>query len=300
MDLLSGVALLEASQLKKALKKSKKDTHMLYISSLGDEVGSRPKGNSEDDDSNDDDSDDVSNDDDNDVDSDADGDNEASDTEKTDSDEDENPNLNQNDDDEEEYEEEYVRTPENYEFSDDDEECEELYKDLNVRLKDSEHEEEGKRDAEMSDVGRDDVEKLYEQVEDDAHVTLTAAHVTHKTEGPMQRSSVSSDFVNQFLNLNNAPSVDNEFISIMNVKVRHEELSTQNPSFLTIPVTVIPKTSTAPTIPSTIPLITPLPQQSTPTPAPTTETTTTSILALPDFSPLFRFNQRVSVLEKEL
>ncbi|GKE18255.1 hypothetical protein Tco_1425832 [Tanacetum coccineum] len=184
MDLLSDVALLEASQLKKALKKSKKDTHMLHTSGLGDGVGSRPKvpdesqdkttgtnkrtgtkvgvsdvpkdqseseneswGNSEDDDSNDDDSDDVSNDDDNDVDSDADGDNEASDSEKTDSDKDDNPNLNQNDDDEEEYEEEYVRTPENYEFSDDDEEYEELYKDVNIRLKDAEHKEERKGDA---------------------------------------------------------------------------------------------------------------------------------------------------------
>ncbi|GJV66154.1 hypothetical protein Tco_1476982 [Tanacetum coccineum] len=219
MDLLSDIALLEAAQIKKTLKKSKLETHKLHASGSGDGVGSQPKvpneqqdkatGNSEDNDSNDDDDDDV--------DSDADGDNEASNSKKTNSGEDENPNLNQNDN-EEEYEEVYVRTPENYEFSDDDEEYDELYKDVNVRLKDSEHEEEGKRDAEMSDVGRDDVEKSHEQVEDDAHVTLTAAHVTHKTEGPMQRSSVSSDFVNQFLNLNNAPPVDNEFISMMNVK----------------------------------------------------------------------------------
>ncbi|GKF58905.1 hypothetical protein Tco_0175691, partial [Tanacetum coccineum] len=105
---------------------------------------------------------------------------------------------------------------------------------------------------------------------------------------------------NQFLNLNNAPPVDNEVVSMMNVKVRHEEPSTQTPSLLTIPVIVILETLTAPTIPSTIPPITPLPQQSTPTPAPTTETTITSIPALLDFSSLFRFNQRVSILEKEL
>ncbi|GJV24148.1 hypothetical protein Tco_1376843 [Tanacetum coccineum] len=120
----------------------------------------------------------------------------------------------------------------------------------------------------------------YVDVEDDAHVTPTAAHVTQKTE------------------------VDNEFISMMNVKVHHEEPSTQTPSFLTIPVTVISKISiaAAPTIPLTIPPITPLPQQSTPTPtsAPTTNTTTTSILALPDFSSLYGFDRRVSVLEKEL
>ncbi|GKA29449.1 hypothetical protein Tco_0715694 [Tanacetum coccineum] len=229
----------------------------------------------------DDSSDDLTNDDD-DVDSDADGDNEASDSEKTNSDEDENPNLNQNDDEEEEYKEEYVRTPENYEFTNNDEEYEELYKDVNVRLKDTDHEEEGKGDAKMTDAGRADVsqEKSYEQVKDDAHVTLTASHVIQKTE------------------------VDNEVISMMNFKVRHEEPSTQTQSFLTIHVTIILKTSTAaaPTIPLIISLIPPLPQQSTltPTHVPTTETTTTSILALPYFSSLFEFDQRVSVLEKEL
>nr|GEW55249.1 hypothetical protein [Tanacetum cinerariifolium] len=101
--------------------------------------------------------DDVSNDDDDDVNSDADGDNEASDSERTDSYKDKNLNLNHNNNEEEEYEEEYVHTPDNYEFydDDDDEEYEELYKDVNVRLKDAEHKER-KGDAEMTDVGRDD------------------------------------------------------------------------------------------------------------------------------------------------
>ncbi|GKD47128.1 hypothetical protein Tco_1271773 [Tanacetum coccineum] len=256
-DLLSEAALLKAAQLKKTLKKRKLETHKLHAS------GSSDGGNSENDDSNNDDSDDVSNDYD-DVNSNAGGDNEASDCEKTDSDEYEDLNLNLNDNEEEEYEEEYVCTPDNYGFSDDEEEYEELYKDVNVRLKDVKHEEEGKRDAEMTVIGRGDVsqEKSYEQVEDDAHVTLTAAQVTHKkTEGPMQSSSVSSDFANQFLNLDNALPIDNEVISMMNVKVHHEEPSTQTPPLLTIPVTVILETSTAaaPTIPPTIPSITPLP-----------------------------------------
>ncbi|GJR47484.1 hypothetical protein Tco_1315587 [Tanacetum coccineum] len=215
MYLLSEAALLEDAQLKKALKKSKQDTHMLHASGSGDGVGSQPKVSDEFQDmitgtneeigtkpgvldvpkdqskseneswgnSKDDDSDDVTTDDDDDYDdddSDADSDNEATDSEMTDSDKDENPNFNQNDDEEEEYEEEYVRTPDNYEFFDDDEEYEELYKDMNVRLKDAEHEEEEKGDAEITDAGCDDVsqENSYEQVEDDAHVTLTAAHVT--------------------------------------------------------------------------------------------------------------------------
>nr|GEZ75720.1 hypothetical protein [Tanacetum cinerariifolium] len=45
-----------------------------------------------------------------------------------------------------------------------DEEYEELYKDVNVRLKDVKHKEEGKGDAEMIDAGRDD-ELSYKQVD---------------------------------------------------------------------------------------------------------------------------------------
>ncbi|GJV53235.1 hypothetical protein Tco_1448976 [Tanacetum coccineum] len=106
----------------------------------------------------------------------------------------------------------------------------------------------------------------------------------------------------KFLNLDNVPPADNEVASMMNVKVRHEESSTQAPSLLTVPVTVIPKTSTvaATTIPLTIQPCTLIPQQSTPTPAPTTEPTTTSIPALLDFSSLFGFDQIVFALEKEL
>ncbi|GKC38136.1 hypothetical protein Tco_1050520 [Tanacetum coccineum] len=288
MYLLSEAALLKAAQLKKTLKKSQLETHKLHASGSGD------RGDSDDDD-NDDDSDDVTKDDDVDADSDADGDNEASDSEKTDSNEDENPNLNQNKDEEEEYKEEYVCTPDRYGFTDDDKEYEELYKDVNMRLKDAKHEEKGKGDVEMTDAARDDGTQhtTYEQVKDDEHVILTTVHGTQKTEVPLQSSSISFDFANQFLNLDNVSPIDSEVISTMNVKVRHEEPSTQTPSLLnilvtttptptpllTIHVTVIPETSiaTAPTIPLTIPSITSLSQQSTPTPTPTTEPTTTSI-----------------------
>ncbi|GJX72141.1 hypothetical protein Tco_0309312 [Tanacetum coccineum] len=68
----------------------------------------------------------------------------------------ENPNLNQNDDEEEEYKEDHIRTPDSLEFTNDDEEYEELYKDVNVKLKAIEHEEEGKGDAEMTDASQDD------------------------------------------------------------------------------------------------------------------------------------------------
>ncbi|GJV89726.1 hypothetical protein Tco_1533664 [Tanacetum coccineum] len=299
IDLLSEVALLEDAQMKKVLKQSKRETHSQQACGSSDGVGSQPKvldklqdkaiGTNEgtesgdDDDSNEDDSndDDFSDDDGNDDDSDDDGSDYNSDDERTESDEDKNPNLNQKDDD---HEEEYVHTPENYEFTDDE----------NEHLNEEEY---GCIDEELYK----DVNTTYDQVEDDANVILATVHDTQKTEVPLQSSSVSYDFATQFLNLDNVSPADTEIISMMNIDVRHEEPSIQTPSLLTIPVMVIPETSTATatTIPSTIPPFTPLPHQSTLTPTPTTKATT-SLPVIPDFSSLFGFNQRVSVLEKEL
>ncbi|GKA84333.1 hypothetical protein Tco_0805928 [Tanacetum coccineum] len=204
------------SQLTQILPKEVSDyaTPMIQ-SSVTESLENIVLANGDDDNENDDNSNEVNkdddDDDDDDVDSDADGDNEVSNNVKTDSDKDENPNLNQNDDEEEENEEEYVRTPDSFEFNDDDEEYEELYKDVNVRLTDTWHEEQGKEDEEMTDAGYDD--------------------------SLMQSSSVSSNFANQFLNLDNVPPTDNEVVSMMNVKVRHEEPSTQTPPLLNILIT---------------------------------------------------------------
>ncbi|GJT43150.1 hypothetical protein Tco_0951865 [Tanacetum coccineum] len=176
----SRCTLLKAAQVKEALQKSKKDSHMIHASGLGGGFGSQPKGDSGDDESNDDDNDEVTKDDDeDDVESDANKDKEASDSEKMDSDEDENLNVNQNDDEEEEHEEEYVRTPDSFEFNDDDEEYDELYKDVNVRSKVAEHEEVGKGDAEMTDTTHESAsqEKSYDQFIEDAHVTLTSSQI---------------------------------------------------------------------------------------------------------------------------
>ncbi|GJU96412.1 hypothetical protein Tco_1321168 [Tanacetum coccineum] len=129
-------------------------------------------------------------------------------------------------------------------------------------------------------------EKSYEQVVEDAHVTLTTSQ---KTEGSKQSSSVSSDFASKFLILDNVPPVVDELASMMNVKVRQEESSTQAPPLLLVPVTAIPKTSTVltTTVTPTIQPFTSIPKQSTPTPEPTTEPSTTLIPALPDFSSIF-------------
>nr|GEW52500.1 hypothetical protein [Tanacetum cinerariifolium] len=92
---------------------------------------------------------------------------------------------------------------------------------------------------EMIDVGRDDStqQTKNEQVKDDENVTLITIHDTQNTEGPMQSSFVSSDFANQFMNLDNIPPTDTEVISLMNVKVRHEEPSTHTTPLLNIPFT---------------------------------------------------------------
>ncbi|GKD48775.1 hypothetical protein Tco_1277751 [Tanacetum coccineum] len=201
-----------------------------------------------------------------------------------------------------------IHTPENDESDDeenvDEDEFKELYEDVNIKLTDPVHKEERKGDEEMIDASCDEgtQETSYEQVVDDAHVILTVAHVTQKTDDSKQSSFVSSDFANQFLILDHAPPSDHEVASMMNVTMNLEVPSTQITSLLSVPVMVIPDTSTAAatTVPPTTRVISSLLLQSTPTYAPTTESTTTLIPALPDFSSLFGFDHRVSTLEKEL
>ncbi|GKA71454.1 hypothetical protein Tco_0777593 [Tanacetum coccineum] len=142
-------------------------------------------------------------------------------------------------------------------------------------------------------------EKSYEQVVEDAHMTLTSSK---KTESSKQSSSVSSDFASKFLIMENVPPAVDEVASMMNVKSRQEESSTQAPFLFTVPEMAIPETATAhtTTAPPTILMVNPLPQLTTPSPAVITVPTTTSIFALLDFSSLFGFDQRVSTLEMEL
>nr|GFA06329.1 hypothetical protein [Tanacetum cinerariifolium] len=125
----------------------------------------------------------------------------------------------------------------------------------------------------------------------DAHVTLTSSQ---KTGSSKQSSSVSSDFASKFLILENVPLAIDEVASMMNVKSRQEESTTQTSSLFIVPVTAISETATAhaTTVPSTISMITPPPQLTTPSLAPTTVPTATLIPALPDFSSLFGFVQR--------
>ncbi|GJZ46016.1 hypothetical protein Tco_0593612 [Tanacetum coccineum] len=131
IELLSEATLLEDAQMKKALKKSKRDINIHQASGsrvldVSKAYSSISENESWGDSGDDEESDDVSDDDGNDDDSDNDDGNNDSDDVRAESDDD------KNDDDQEE---EYVRTPENYESTDDEdehvdeEEYEELYKD---------------------------------------------------------------------------------------------------------------------------------------------------------------------------
>ncbi|GJW59360.1 hypothetical protein Tco_0108695 [Tanacetum coccineum] len=111
----------------------------------------------------------------------------------------------------------------------------------------------------------------------------------------MQSSSVSSNFTEKLLNFENVSPADNEIASLMDTIVRTEEPSGQTSTLFTVPITVIPTT-----IPPPPYFFNPLPQQTTPTPTPTASNVTTAFLALPDFALVFRFNDRVTNLERDL
>ncbi|GKE34706.1 retrovirus-related pol polyprotein from transposon TNT 1-94 [Tanacetum coccineum] len=262
----------------------------------GNDDGDDSEGNDDDDDNDGDDDDDNDGDDD-----DNDGnDDDASDHERTKSDRHENLNLNQfNVEHEEEEEEENVDefTDKEDDLNNDNEENEielddgeELYKDVNVNLR--------KEDVEMinTDHSKENQHNVsqelrFEQEEEDAHVTLTAVHDTQKTEGPMHNSSVSSDFTEKLVNFEKVSTADKEIASLMDTTVRHEEPSGQTSTLFTVPITTIPP---PPHFFKT------LPQQTIPTPTPTTSEATTSFPALPDFSSVFNFNDRVTKLETDL
>ncbi|GJV24035.1 hypothetical protein Tco_1376730, partial [Tanacetum coccineum] len=298
LNVFSEVALSKAAQLKVATKRSKKDFHISQASSTSDgtnfqlgvpdeqqrkiseswgdsgEEDVDDEDDTEDDEGNDDGNDSDGNDDDDDNDGDDDDDNDGnddddSDHERTESDRDENPNLNQ-------FNEEHEEEENVDEFTD----------------KEDDEENENKLDDDQHDVSK---EYGFEQEEEDAHVTLTTVHDIQKTEGPMQSFAVLSDFTEKLLNFKNVSPANNEIASLMDTTVRNEEPSGQTSTLFTVPIMVIPTT-----IPPPPHFFNPLPQQTTPTPTPIASEVTTAFPALPDFASVFRFNDRVTNLERDL
>ncbi|GKE00409.1 hypothetical protein Tco_1388392 [Tanacetum coccineum] len=234
-------------------------------------------------------------DDDDENDSNNDGDNDDGDDNDDDGDNDVN-----DDDKDEEYVDERMHTPPDYQLSDeekvddeekvadkdDDEITKELYNDVNVNL--------GNTDVDITDDDQGGVDQQnvsqelgFEQVEEDAHVTITPVLDAQKNDDPMQSSSVSSDFTSKLLNLYNTPP-------------RLDETSSQTSSLFTVPVTAIPEITSAIIVPPPPLFFNPLPQQATSTPTSTAFEATISTPALPDFAFLFKFKERVTHLEKDL
>ncbi|GKA56630.1 retrovirus-related pol polyprotein from transposon TNT 1-94 [Tanacetum coccineum] len=293
LNVLSEVAVSEAAQLKEATKQSKKDFHISQASGPGDgtdfesvvpnEQHHKTSSADEriDDDKNDDD--------------------EETNSDRTELDRIKIPVLNQSITEYYEEEEEKIDDEEKMDEEEDDEVTKELYKDVNVNL--------GSVDAEMTNVdqgGADQQnvsqESVYEQEEEDDHVTLTTVHDTQKTDETMKSSSVSSDFTSKLLNLENPSPADNEIASLMDNTVRHEEPGSQTSHLYTVRIMAVPEITSVftTTIPPPPPFFNPLPQQATPTPTPTASETTTSFPSLLDFASVFKFNKRVTNLEKDL
>nr|GEX21624.1 hypothetical protein [Tanacetum cinerariifolium] len=190
IKLLSDAAILEEAQLKKTMRKRKRETHKLQASSSSEGADFESEGDSKDESDDVHDEDDNDDDDGNDDDSgnDDDDSNDAEDSEQTDSDDDKNPSFTLKDCEKEEQDEEYMHTPKKDKFEDeekmyeeeDNDVAKELYGDLNIT--------QGIKDTDMTNAeqgGEDQQNSSYEsrfvQEEKDAHVTLTTVH--DKTEG---------------------------------------------------------------------------------------------------------------------
>ncbi|GJS33773.1 hypothetical protein Tco_0532155 [Tanacetum coccineum] len=155
-------------------------------------------------------------------------------------------------------------------------------------------------DTEMTEAqqSNENLETTQEQVVEDAHVTISI--VPKKTEVPVTSSSRSSDLASKFLKILDIPQTDAEIVSPLDVHVHHEVPRTQAPTLFTIPISVIPESSSVFTnIPQSSHTFTPTPIQATPTPPPKIETTS-PLSNLPNFSSVFRFNDRITALEKEV
>ncbi|GJV12897.1 hypothetical protein Tco_1354438 [Tanacetum coccineum] len=319
LAVLSEVALTEAEKLKLATKRSKKDYHMSHASGSGDGVDTQSKvpdeqqqkssgtdegtgtipgvpdvpiyksksekeswDDSEDEDEDDEnDSNDIS--DEGDEDNDGNNDNDGDDDDANDDDKQEGNDTN--DDDEEtnsdrtksdrikipildqstmefyeEEKEENIDDEETMYDDEDDEVTKELYEDVNVNL--------GNEYTEMTNADQ--------------------VHDTQKADEPVQSSSVSIDFTRKLLNLENPSLANNEIASLMETSARLAMVVPKNTSSFTTTIPLPPL------------FFSPLLQQATPTPTPTTSKATTSLPVLLDFASVFKFNERVFNLEKDM
>ncbi|GJT28247.1 hypothetical protein Tco_0908522 [Tanacetum coccineum] len=223
MDLLSDVALLEATQLQKVLKRSKKDTHMLHVSFSDDGVGSPPKVLDELQDK-------------------TTGTNEGTSTiprvpgVAKDQSESENESWGDSRDDDDDNDDD---SNDDVNDDDSDDDANNVESDVNISLKDVEHANKEKGDVEMTNTETGDVELENVNQEGAGNQVKDDAQETQKTEDLIPSSSISSDYAAKYLNFDNIPLVDTEVVSMLDINVQHEVLRTS--PCLTIQVSVIPE-----------------------------------------------------------
>nr|GEX61219.1 hypothetical protein [Tanacetum cinerariifolium] len=158
----------------------------------------------------------------------------------------------------------------------------------------TEYEEEDVEERARSEQQNVSQEIIFEQEEEDAHVTLTPVPDAQKPAEPVQSSSVSSDFTSKFLNLENLSLADNEIASLM---------ETLTPHATAIPEITFGFTITTHPPPS---FFNPLLQQQTQTITTPTFTTitftnpTVTLPEIPNFASVFKFDQRVFALESKM
>ncbi|GJW68250.1 hypothetical protein Tco_0122674 [Tanacetum coccineum] len=171
---------------------------------------------------------------------------------------------------ENESEEQESDSEQDEESNDDDQEEEEF---------DQENESE---DDEMKSDEEQGMDDTTDQFDDDAYARL---------EEPTKTATGIVQYI---------PQTDAKIVSPLDVHVHHEVPRTQAPTLLTIPVSVIPKSSSVFTnITQSSYTFTPTPIHATPTPPPIIENAN-PLSNLPDFSFVFRFNDRITTLEKEV
>ncbi|GJX20339.1 retrovirus-related pol polyprotein from transposon TNT 1-94 [Tanacetum coccineum] len=282
IDLLSEVALAEKSQLKEVRKKSLREFHKTHPSGSDDSKNEQEASDE--------------------------GSGQENESEEQESNSEQDEESDDDNQEEEEVDQEYESEDDEIESDEDkgmDDTTDQFDDDVDARLE--EPTQTGKEvvqgkgaDVEMNEAqqGNKNLETTQEQVVEDAHVTIST--VTKKTEVPATSSSCSSDLASKFLIFLDIPHTDAEIVFPLDVYVHHEVLRTQAPTLLTILVSVITESSPVLTnIPQSSQTFTPPPILTTPTP-PLTIETTNPLSTLPDFASVFRFNDRIITLEKEV
>ncbi|GJR90169.1 hypothetical protein Tco_0214180 [Tanacetum coccineum] len=205
------------------------------------------------------------------------------DDERTDS---ENQETN---DDEEESDDEFVHTPSNYVQTDD------------------------KTNDESNDVDEQEYDRIDKELYGDVNVEQTqeqpTGNATTKVPPFSSSHSVSSNYTSTFLNLENLQSTKTKVVSMLDINVQHEVPRTSQ--LLTIPISVIPEhtvfnpsetvtTAPATTITSLLSSLFPNLHQSTLIPTPTNIEATTLTPFILEYKTFNVIHLRLSDLEKEI